>query len=925
MDTLDFILQTTIKNKDNVFLIDGESGEEITYKDFHDQSCHFAKYFKSLGLTVGDRIIILLNNSVPLAKLYFGCLYSGITVVPINPVLSKVEIDFILDSYKAKMIISSPDLKDKIDSERLDKLSIKYLNLVEDKPGSTKTEDNLLNLISSVEGIEFKPFQNVVAKDDLIIIHTSGTTGTPKGIIQSYFSLIENGRLFCKHLNLGVENRFYNLLSMTYLGGYYNLMLIPFICGGSLVIGQSFNPNTMTSFWDLIIDRKVNTLWLVPSIMAMVMELDRGSKGEKYSKAEINYTICGTAPLPEPLKADYENRYGTVVYENFGLSETFFISSNTPQKDNNHGVGSLLEGVAIKIIDKSGQPCKKGVEGEIVVQTPHLLNSYCNVDDEITKTFNKGDWFSTGDVGKITDEHNQLHITGRIKDLIIRGGINISPASIENILYQNPKVIECAVVGVPHQLMGEEIIAVIRTDGSIPFGDVKDELKAYCKNNLPIIKQPYEYHELEEFPHTYSGKIQKSKLRAWIIKNIEKKDVNNYTDISKTRSSGIDKKSYYRASQVTTNSIQALSITYNNIVYEMKQAGTDVIVLSLGEAFFDIPLFPFDDLPFPDLYHYSHSRGTIDLREKLAQYFRMQYDVDFNPLSEIIVTAGSKIAIHMSLMAILNPGDEVIFHEPAWVSYPEQIKLCYGVPVRVPYDEAVYDFEKYITNRTKAIIINSPCNPSGKVYSIDELSYLYKIAERYNLFILSDEAYSDFILDEDQFISMGNLDPKKDHTIICNSISKNYGISGWRLGYVIANEHLIEQILKINQHLVTCPATILEHYISKHFFEIIEITKPQIKDVVVKRRDIATYMDSIGLEYLQGTATFYFFVSIGGSKLGSEELSMRLLENDHISVVPGIGYGDSCDRFVRIGVGSESVDRIKTALDKLKTMIELTS
>ena len=147
--------------------------------------------------------------------------------------------------------------------------------------------------------------------------------------------------------------------------------------------------------------------------------------------------------------------------------------------------------------------------------------------------------------------------------------------------------------------------------------------------------------------------------------------------------------------------VQAMSIKYNNLVYEMERKGVDVIVLSLGEAFFDIPLYPFDELPYPAINHYSHSRGIEELREKLADYYAGQYGVPVDPEKEIIVTAGSKVAIHMSLMAIINPGDEVIIHEPAWVSYPEQVRLCHGTPILVPYHESTFDIGKCVTNKKK--------------------------------------------------------------------------------------------------------------------------------------------------------------------------------------------------------------------------------
>lgn len=370
---------------------------------------------------------------------------------------------------------------------------------------------------------------------------------------------------------------------------------------------------------------------------------------------------------------------------------------------------------------------------------------------------------------------------------------------------------------------------------------------------------------------------------------------------------------------------EAMSVKFNNLVYDMKERGEDVVVLSLGEAFFEIPLFGFHDLPFPDVYHYSHSRGVTELREKLAGYYRAQYQVPVDARSELIVTAGSKIAIHMSLMAVVEPGDEVIIREPAWVSYSEQVRLCHGVPVLVPHHEPIEALDRYVSERTKAIIVNNPHNPSGGVLTRKELEHLHGLARDRRIYLIADEAYSDFVLDGDVFLSCGVLDPGKEHTIICNSMSKNYGMSGWRVGYAIANPEMSQQILKINQHLVTCPATILEHYLARHFHEILAITKPQIRGVLEKRRELATYMDSLGVRYMPGTATFYFFVSIEPSRLRSEEFCLSLLKEARVSVVPGVGYGRSCDAFVRVSVGTESMERTTHGIRKLAELIGKTA
>ena len=377
-------------------------------------------------------------------------------------------------------------------------------------------------------------------------------------------------------------------------------------------------------------------------------------------------------------------------------------------------------------------------------------------------------------------------------------------------------------------------------------------------------------------------------------------------------------------SGVVARAEQAMSIKYNNMVYELKRSGVRVIVMSLGEAFFDIPLMPMDDLPFPHIYHYTHSRGIPELREKICDYYFRTHGVRVDPEREIIVTAGSKAAIHFSMMSVLDPGDEVIMHEPTWVSYPEQAKLCYGVPVLMPYTCGSRDYERYVTERSKLIVINNPHNPRGEVFTREDLRYLVDLAKANGLYVLADEAYSDFLVGE-EFHSLGLFDEEKSNVIICNSISKNFGISGWRLGYSITNAALTDQILKVNQHLVTCPASILQYYMARHFDDIIKITYPQIAAVVEKRKRIAEFMDGLGLRYLPGSATFYFFVEIAPSRLSSEEFCTRLLMEDHVSVVPGLGYGKSCDAFVRVSVGTETMEDIEHGLRRLKALVDATS
>lgn len=362
----------------------------------------------------------------------------------------------------------------------------------------------------------------------------------------------------------------------------------------------------------------------------------------------------------------------------------------------------------------------------------------------------------------------------------------------------------------------------------------------------------------------------------------------------------------------------ALSITINQMVYNLKRAGEDVITLSLGEAFFEIPLFDFSQLDIEKIYHYSDSKGIPELRDKIARFYHQQYNAPVEP-SEIIITAGSKPAIFMATLAVLNPGDEALIHEPAWLSYPAHVKLAQGVPKFIPYDKGPEAFEEYFTPRTRLLMICNPNNPGGHIYTWAELTAIHRLCLKHDTWLLVDEAYSDFVLG-DGFVSAAAIAPDKEGLIIANSLSKNMGMSGWRVGYTISNPIANAAIEKLNQHIITCAPTILTHYMARYFDDVIAHTLPQVRDVVEKRKRTAEFIESIGLRCLSGGATFYFFVNIGDFPASSMDFALEMLLRHNVSVVPGSAYGESTERFVRVSIGAESEDRIRDALVAIKAL-----
>ena len=368
---------------------------------------------------------------------------------------------------------------------------------------------------------------------------------------------------------------------------------------------------------------------------------------------------------------------------------------------------------------------------------------------------------------------------------------------------------------------------------------------------------------------------------------------------------------------------EALSIFVNQIVYDKESRGERVYTFSLGEAFFNVPRFEVSDEDFRRGYHYSNSMGQPALRKKIAGLYHDCYKVSADPETEILISAGSKAIIYMLLKTVVADGEEVLVHEPAWLSYSEQIRLAGGICVPIPYDKSISEWERYITDKTKVIILNNPNNPSGQLYSRKELEMLYRTAEKRNLFILVDEAYSDFILPDDRFVSFASVDTGKEHCLIVNSLSKNMGLSGWRVGYAIAHADVIRQLLKLNQHIITCAPTLLQDYMAAHFEEILSVTVPQARAMAVKRKAVQDIMDEIGIRYIKGSGTFYFMIDVSGFKGTTEELVYTLLLKDNIATVPGRAYGISTSGHLRFGIGVENLEDIKKCLFVIKHYLDL--
>lgn len=372
-------------------------------------------------------------------------------------------------------------------------------------------------------------------------------------------------------------------------------------------------------------------------------------------------------------------------------------------------------------------------------------------------------------------------------------------------------------------------------------------------------------------------------------------------------------------SKTVENLPQALSVYMNQLLYQMRNLGRDITALSLGEAFFSIPKFSFGEIDFDRGYHYSDSQGIPELRKRIASHYTLKYNVQVDPNHEVLVSTGSKLILFMCMKAFLNPGDGIAVHEPAWLSYSEQAKLCEAQTTFIPHYANVGEFEKYLNNQTKLLIVNNPNNPAGRIYSAKELQILHELCIKRNMVLIVDEAYSDFV-ESNEFASIGNVSKNFQNLIIVNSLSKNMGMSGWRIGYMISNPEVIRRILRVNQHLVTCAPTVLQLYLAKNFDKILDVTEPQIQNLMAKRVEVQSILTSSNIECLSGSGTFYFFIDLRslGFNGNTMNFALHLLLNHDICIVPGGAYGASTDKFIRLSIGTESVDRIRDAIVLIK-------
>lgn len=352
----------------------------------------------------------------------------------------------------------------------------------------------------------------------------------------------------------------------------------------------------------------------------------------------------------------------------------------------------------------------------------------------------------------------------------------------------------------------------------------------------------------------------------------------------------------------------------------LQATGVPIINLTAGELDFETPNVVIEyarNSLTQQHNHYSPPQGIPEVREEISAYLTQRYQLSYTP-EQIIVSNGAKQALFIGIQALVSPGDEVLIIEPGWVSYREQIQLCGGVPVPVA---ATTDFQldlqaiqAVISSRTVGIIINYPNNPTGAVYTAQQLESLVSIVQNHDIWVISDEMYAELLYDTTSFVSFGNLAP--EHTIVINGVSKVGAMTGWRVGWACGPRAVIQAMTALQSH-VSGNVNNLAQLAAAEALRQIDTYLPQWLETLHRRRSsITTWVQSTQLGLHIPAGAFYCFIDISSCTQDSVEFCERLLENYHVALVPGIYFGREAHVRLSFAKSSESLEQACTALQK---------
>jgi long-chain acyl-CoA synthetase len=464
---------------------------EVSYGLLDEGSARIAALLTDRGLAPGDRVGIMLPNVPYFAVCYYGVLRAGGVIVPMNVLLKRREVAFYLSDSGAKLLFAWDDDANAGAQEA-------GAECIVVKPGEVE------QMLADIE-----PRRDVVDRDadeTAVILYTSGTTGTPKGAELTHNNLTQNCKITRDMFGISGDAVTLGALPLFHSFGQTCAMNATMVAGGTLTLIPRFDPGKTL---EIIQRDKVNVFQGVPTMYSAIFHHpDR----DEFDASSLELCVSGGSAMPVELMRGFEDAFGCKILEGYGLSESSPVASfNRPDRERKPGsIGIPIEGVEMKVVDDDDNDVPQGEVGEIVIRGHNVMKGYWNKPDATADTLRDG-WLHTGDMAKV-DEDGYFFIVDRKKDLIIRGGYNVYPREIEEVLYEHPAVREAAVIGIADDKLGEEVgAAVALKDGEDASAQ---ELRDFVKEQVAAYKYPRRVWFVDDLPKGPTGKILKREIEA---------------------------------------------------------------------------------------------------------------------------------------------------------------------------------------------------------------------------------------------------------------------------------------------------------------------------------------------------------------------------------------------------------------------------
>lgn len=462
-----------------------ETGETLTWAALRSHSKQVAGDLTAQGIAKGESVIVMHPNGLEGIRALFAVLYGGFRVTMLNLAAGPDALAYAMKHSKARLAFVHDDQITTFDKVRPDALEL-Y------RPSDAAV-----------------PLHDITTDDDALLMYTSGTTGRPKGVVHSQSSLLAGGWTVSVSHELTPQDRGMGVLPFYHINGLCVSVMGALVSGGSLAIVSRFSAS---KFWDQAADGGITWFSVVPTIISHLLH----GKAEPHPshKPQLRFARSASSALAVETQRAFQDRFGLAIVESLGMTETAAQCLVNPLNPELHKIGSAGQGISneARIADDNGTECRRGVEGEIQVRGPNVMQRYLDDPDTTAAAFH-GNWLRTGDLGRM-DKDGYVFVTGRLKELIIKGGENIAPREIDEALYEHPDVVEAAAFARPCDSYGERIEAAVRLSEASTTNDA--ELLLLCIERVGKFKAPDVVHILPELPKGPSGKIQRLYLNEMI-------------------------------------------------------------------------------------------------------------------------------------------------------------------------------------------------------------------------------------------------------------------------------------------------------------------------------------------------------------------------------------------------------------------------